>query len=510
MKILIPLYFALFTSFAFGQLPYLVNDLEPGSGNISIELYNSNFKGGYVNGGYVLATGNIATGEELFFIKDKKMILLKEISQGSSGSSLSNFMNIGQKLYFQSSNNIWSTNGTTEGTKLEVSSINGEIVQGGDNQLFFAKNDSVFSINNTYIISGFPFESNVFFRTDYYSNNESNVTPYKNGIVYVKSNNAKTTAFFIDSEGFKELGSFANSEDFKVVLTAAFKGGFVFSQKNSGGTIQKTFSFTESNAQFVQIKTKVPKYAVNINKESCFLIDEFKVELFNENNPKGKVIENNAAEFYSSFEFSILDKNILYHNKDFNSYYTINKSDGISSKEILKTQNKYISNIITKGNFGFLASGISNGLKPYLYVYKNNEEKEEIIYEFDKYSSTQRKSVYPICFLDKTLYFLYSLETQYGQEVFALDFPDLISSSSNNNIISCKLDQTGPNSFKLAGDSLNEKYYYVSIIDLSGREISSFKILPDYEFEVKRHSGLFIIRIEGLKEVFSKKVYISN
>jgi ELWxxDGT repeat protein len=94
------------------------------------------------------STDDATTGNELYAYDPaaQTFTLIKDINAGPGNSGISNFVQLGNEVYFEAMNNVWKTDGTTSGT-LEVSSIanqnitnvanffvwNGELYFEGDN-----------------------------------------------------------------------------------------------------------------------------------------------------------------------------------------------------------------------------------------------------------------------------------------------------------------------------------------------------------------------------------------
>ncbi len=494
------------TTISFAQQPSLVLDLEEGSGDIGIEFQNNKFKGAYTNGGYLMHIGNKETGNELYFIKDKTVSLVKDFNEGSSDAWIQGFTNIGSKVYFRVSFELWSSDGTESGTILEDTDLSSDIIKGGDGNLYYSTYDSLYIRDDSGIIASFP--SNVYTRlyNDYSSHSNSNVTPYKDGIAYIYTNDNSTKVYYIDSNGYSEIASMSNSEWTEVRTTSSFGDGLIFSL--SGGSVKKTFSLVESEGIIKKIENKIYKYAVKINDESCMLVDEFRIKVFNNNSPKGKTLDSDAAEFYSSFPHSIINDKIIYLNKDYSSSHQVSISDGHTADEVVITENRYFSNIISKDNYSFFASGTGNGRLPFLYIYNDNTSETEILYEFPEYSS-KIQSVMPICLLDETLYFFYNLDVDYGREIFSLDFPGLVSTNNYPNKLESNLSQQSNNTFIITENKSNSNNT-ISVYTTSGRLVKRFNAISNQTFVIEELTGLYMIQVENSYGSFTNKFFVKN
>jgi ELWxxDGT repeat protein len=501
--------------------PKLVNDFTPGTGD-SFDRWT--YKGVKLGDGLIFTITSMTLGKELGYLNGSGMKLLKDINVGSGSSEPRNLTLFQNKIYFIAEKSadsyaLWSTDGTTDGTKLEVQLPNGtsqpsELVVSKSNKLYYTYESKLYQYDGstaTVLDEGVNFAVNS-------RQASGNFCTYGEEIAYTKLikddslnlhviENGKSIKKKTISTGVDRFDNIFGLNEVKAGLIVCVEGSF-------DGSLTATYAYNKSNNSLIKLFSGSDTYAVRVEK---FDKDRVLAAIYGEGyyaldgTTNGKVLIAPTTEFSytqgQKMEVLQYKGKVLFVGSTggFFSDPSLYYSDGTvaGTKEIKKLSNDYNSNFVREGNYAFWADNVSNGFEPNYYAVNLDNGDLKTLYT-STLSSNSGPSVLMLGVLAKKVYFISNLTPANGYEIYSLDFNVNITAVKEVLFPNNKINITN-NQFEIISNTT--KGLKVNFFSRDGRLLSAMMVKPNQKYDLPKVNTINYISAVIENQIVTKSFY---
>lgn len=516
----------------FAQGPTLVADLNQGDGD---GFSSFNYKGINLGDQILLPASDGNTGEELYVLNSEGISLLKDINEGAADSDPKGFTFYNDKVYFIAGNaengrEIWSTDGTKDGTTLAIEVVEGtgstnpsKLWVSRANQLFFTSNERLYVSDGTtegtsrvMNIDGVSVSGDSQFAS-------SRASLFRDGIAFFEEFGSQFRIWGYQADTLKKLyelqGFFTDIYGLHEV-----EKGLVFTRDACCGSEADLNGLYLYNQALDSTYRLVDQDGVAYDPDRVWSFVENKFAFLDRGNgyfvsdgtTEGTIKTSDNTPFSITQGESIQNitvggKMIHWEEKDgFDETLVITDGTVEGSKELVKLDEVFTSGFVATDQYVFWTNGISNGFPPSIWVANMETEEAEKLHTFTE-DPTAINSVLPLGVINNQLYLVADLVDEVGRELyrFTLDF---ISSSTSlqapTSTVYQLLHASGARSVEIKNQGRLETIH-VQLFDGNGRRVYESVEETGNRFEVKiAQTGIYILQVNGVEGVQSFKVFM--
>lgn len=495
------LFFLLTSVTLFSQEPILLSDFNSGESDAFTRFtgHLTSNKQIYVN------VVTEAAGEELGIISNGELSLLKDINPGPESSRPVFFTKAFGKVFFIASDEVsggelWSTDGTEEGTQIEFDPENTRTPRGltltESGNLYFTVDDVLYRFNGTDTEEVF---TGVNFTTKYEEEQGANFTSYRSDVAFVINTRQDFELYVVNDLEVTLIAQIPVASSFDdAVNLQPLNNGLIFSNDAFSFSNQATYLIdTDSfSIDSLSINSKYlsrirsfdgTKVFSSVRGEGYYLSNGVQGEetlIFESTEPVpasgfrtifGVYEDKFIAEVSESF---FGDKFMIYYN-------------GETSEKILESTG-YSSNVLIKGNFAFFADGTSNGFSPTIYSVDMTDGSIQTLKVFEE-RSLNTNSIIIVGVVDDQLFYASNLDGTIGRELYTLTLEETVS---NENVIdedNYKMETT-PSSFRL--NAKNYETFDARLFGIDGRLLQTIKATTNETYHFNFSEGIILLNIQ--------------
>ncbi len=498
---------------SFGQSSTLIKDLNLGVGD---GFDNWNFKGVQYKDNYLLPAKNGNDNLELYTIKNGDISLIKDINPAGS-SNPENFVLLKDKIYFIATNDangreIWSTDGTAEGTTLAIDVLPGK-ESGNPDKLIVSKNDKLyFSSNNKVYVSdgtqsgtkeilGFK---RVNFKEDFITATPTAVATYKQGIAFVNKNEKVYQIFYHDGATLTKLHEFTNDYFTRVNGLLEVSAGLLFNVNDSfTSDFNGVFTIDKNSNQVSRVLNKenkplVTRTLIKLNDEKSIIYTDKALYISNGlNSGTTELITNGSSSLFVGDIMNhiiINGKMLIRAGGGFLSDYMYITDGTIAGTTKIAECKTYQSPMISSGTKAYWFAGIENGFDVEMWEadLALGTAKQINFLKVNKYTST---SAYPI-YVEKNILYYNSILFGDGRELYKLNKDLNYVNASLDADNTYKLSQSAENVFTIHTIHENENFNIIHY-DLAGKNLKTITTSSNQNFELNLSDGVSFIEVKG-------------
>ncbi len=514
------------------QAPTLVTDLNQGEGD-GLTRFDS--KGFPLGERLLISASDGSTGKELYVIDDSGITLLKDINEGEGDSNPRDFTLYNNKVYFIAGDvdngvEVWSTDGTPEGTMLAIDVVSGsgssypsQLWVSSSNQLFFSANDFLYVSDGT--TEGTSRISNLgevsLHDSDVYASSRASL--YREGLAFfdefgstfrIWAYQADTLKKLYELQGFSTDIYGLHEVEKGLVFTrdaccgseADLNGLYLYDQAldSTYRVVDGDGSPYEPNRVWSFVEGKI----AFLDRGNGYFISDGTTEgtIKTSDNTPFSITQGSAIQ-----NITVNGKMIHWEDKDgFDETLVITNGTVQGSKELVRLDELFTSEFVAKDQYVFWTNGISNGFSPSIWMADIESEEAEKIHTFTE-DPGAISSVLPVGVIGNQLYLAADLDNQVGRELysFTLDFISNATDISEYIGANYRLTHTSGERWMEVNTDATFEMVVVKLFDSSGRIIHQSRRETGIRFEVAvKREGVYILNVEGEQGVQVFKVYM--
>lgn len=474
-------------------------------------------------GDYLLAPVNSSDmGLELGVYHGGELSILKDINVGTESSNPSNLTHFDNKIYFSAydpdnGGGLWATDGTTDGTELMfayggsqnqkprglIVTDSGHLYYTADNVLYRTDGES-----QDTIFSGFNFSVHQWGQS-------ANYGLFRGNLAFVRFDNNFIELYVVENDQ-AELK--ATSDE--LGRTGSFSGlseveeGMIFGLSGTPSSSEVFGTYLYSEQQGHIAKTSVADNRVRrflpFNEDLClgWVGGQGYYMINGRSGEEVRVVSSSNTSLLQSetYQNAVLGDKMAFVAEvgSFGPRY-LYLSDGTpAGTSQLHEVGAYRSNMLKENNYAFIASGISNGFSPKIYVVDAAEDQSELLYSFSE-QSLQFNSVQLVAVHNDKLFFTSNLDPAVGRELYYMEL-GLFVNTRDPLIENVDFDVFFTNrTFEFRSEDFLP--YDLEVYSLSGQLVESSVRTTNTTYDFSHLTGVYIFRFTKGEKVMSKKVF---
>ncbi|PHN06977.1 hypothetical protein [Flavilitoribacter nigricans] len=505
---------------AFAQSPVLVQDFNSGE-NDSYNFFN--FQGITFQDHLIFPIVGDDIGEEVAVVTNGELAVLKDVNPGMASSQPKYFTEFQGKVFFSAfdatnGGALWVTDGTPDGTTLffdpgthPTSTPQGLIVS-ASGYLYYTYDGELFRTDgqeNESVFDGVAF-------TSAYVQASNNYTTYGEEIAFLTQAADDTVRLYTVAEGTAVLlAQTTETSNFADVFgLSEVEAGLVFGVDDSfNGEVNGTYVYQKSDG----ILSKLDISGASANRLHPFTTGQAlgwfgNLGYYGINGVSGEeellyASSNLSATQGTGIQYAAYqDKMVFAVSEGFFGDDFLVYSDGTAAgTQNLFEISSYISNILTAGQYAFIASGTSNGFRPELYYVDLEDGSYKNFYNFNQ-SSVFIDAILLLGVQNDRLYFLSNLDTSIGRELYYIDLDIEVTTAVRDNRIEPAFEvQLTPTTFEVLAEEFGQVRVHVFTQD--GRLLESLQTPTHQRYDISHLHGFLLLQFELNGQMQTRKFF---
>ncbi len=509
------------TATLFGQ-PTAVSD-NPGEASTFNDFFQSDDVG-YINGTPVFLAIDPATGEEPHALIDGVLTLLSDVAPGADGIRVGEYLEAFGRLYFNARFNsgdpgqLWSTDGTPEGTLLEYTSPGanvGPLTQDAEGNIYFSTNGGLYRFDGTEAELVAPGIS--YFPASDRANVIGALTPYRDGLAGVLKNGNRQFDLIYLRDSVEVLASVdtqGETTTFAGGLTIqAVTGGLVFSVGGNFQDFKSNFVYDEVGDSLRALDLPIFDYQYIINDSLRLFVADMGGTTFDEdiyfrfddvNVAPERVLDGVALNSVREFPNLSTDGTALYWQANYGAggNYDLHVTDGTAAGTRVFATGSFresgFSNVLAAGRYRIYVGGIgeSSFNRTTFRVFDTTTGEGTVAFQSEE-GVGANNSLVLLDVVDDRLYFVWELRAGGGRELFSLELP-VNPTSTDPNVNRVDLDVTiTTDHFTVNSD--RPEPVTVTILGVDGRQLGQLRTTTNTATALAdvRGAAIYVFELPG-------------